>query len=472
VTRVILQYASGGSNANAGGTNVPTTAITDDGRGSTTNAGQTISTNTTSTTMTFAGTVDLTGVGGNNTGDVIHVQTRSGDRHLFEIATYTGGVSTCTGLVTVNATDGTGESGLSWAIGGIRLNLMYDTTQKDPEDAVSGWEFELGTQTYANVDACDMRSAVGDLTDGPVVIRAASGASPTITWTADSDGIALAGSNNHLHLQGLTLSNTNSTWVGTRALDITSGTGTIIVEDCTIVSSGACIYSNSSCYVILKGCDISSRNGSNGDVGVLGRSRSNFHVTDCDIHDCYKEGLSLQSATGLAGNTVIGNRIYDNGDSGTYPGLDVAVNATNNNTVIKNNACRGNTGAGILWSGTWTNTNHVLACINNICTNNLRYGLEIADGTSDLEGTCWIDFNAYHNNTSGATLNLPAGQGANDVTLSGDPFTDAAGGDWSLDNVAGEGAACGPDQGPDPGGGPAAVVKDPIPSGGVIPAPR
>lgn len=47
------------------------------------------------------------------------------------------------------------------------------------------------------------------------------------------------------------------------------------------------------------------------------------------------------------------------------------------------------------------------------------------------------NFNAY---ASGALTNVPAG--ANDVTLTGDPFTAASSGDFSLNSTAGAGAAC------------------------------
>lgn len=48
--------------------------------------------------------------------------------------------------------------------------------------------------------------------------------------------------------------------------------------------------------------------------------------------------------------------------------------------------------------------------------------------------------NAYGANTSGNLLNIPASNG--DVTLTGNPFTDAANRDFSLNNTAGAGAAC------------------------------
>jgi len=51
-----------------------------------------------------------------------------------------------------------------------------------------------------------------------------------------------------------------------------------------------------------------------------------------------------------------------------------------------------------------------------------------------------VDFNAVGGNTSGNYSQIPSGP--HDVTLTGDPFTNAAGNDFSLNNVAGAGAAC------------------------------
>lgn len=49
------------------------------------------------------------------------------------------------------------------------------------------------------------------------------------------------------------------------------------------------------------------------------------------------------------------------------------------------------------------------------------------------------NYNFFYNNTSGARNNMPTGP--NDVTLTGDPFTNGAGGDFSLNNTAGAGAS-------------------------------
>ena len=84
---------------------------------------------------------------------------------------------------------------------------------------------------------------------------------------------------------------------------------------------------------------------------------------------------------------------------------------------------------------------------NNIFTNNGRYGLNYAVVTPTIPH---IDYNAFRNNTTGAKNNLDSTSGnynsgpftSHDVTLSADPYTNAATNDYTLNNNAGGGAAC------------------------------
>lgn len=65
------------------------------------------------------------------------------------------------------------------------------------------------------------------------------------------------------------------------------------------------------------------------------------------------------------------------------------------------------------------------------------YGLN--DSVSAALSSWGYDQNAFYNNALGATHNETT---SNDITLTGDPFTNAAGGDFSLNVTAGAGAAC------------------------------
>lgn len=90
---------------------------------------------------------------------------------------------------------------------------------------------------------------------------------------------------------------------------------------------------------------------------------------------------------------------------------------------------------GIRWDG--ANSADDGAAYNCLLVGNAGYGLNSAT-------TAWadlpVDYNAFFNNTTAARNGVPTG--AHDVTLSGDPFTNAASGNFSLNNTAGAGAAC------------------------------
>ena len=74
--------------------------------------------------------------------------------------------------------------------------------------------------------------------------------------------------------------------------------------------------------------------------------------------------------------------------------------------------------------------------VNNIFYGNSGYGIDYSASTLTPGGNVF-NFNAFGANTSGARHQISAG--ANDVTLSGNPFTNSAGNDFSLN--AGAGAA-------------------------------
>lgn len=76
--------------------------------------------------------------------------------------------------------------------------------------------------------------------------------------------------------------------------------------------------------------------------------------------------------------------------------------------------------------------------LNNIFSSNGGFGFNISTA-STYNSAASINYNGYYNNTSGATNNLTIGP--NSATLSQNPFTNAAGNDFSLNTTAGGGAA-------------------------------
>jgi hypothetical protein len=98
-----------------------------------------------------------------------------------------------------------------------------------------------------------------------------------------------------------------------------------------------------------------------------------------------------------------------------------------------------NTGAGVLSDE--TTTAPVVVITDCILYGNGTYGVNFAYAASGTDlAIVSNDYNAYGSNTSGPRNGLSAG--AHDVSLSADPFTNKAAGDYSLNTTAGGGAAC------------------------------
>lgn len=83
------------------------------------------------------------------------------------------------------------------------------------------------------------------------------------------------------------------------------------------------------------------------------------------------------------------------------------------------------------------NTTRALSVTNSIGYNNGTGGAgKFINAPNQLPGI-WVNYNAY---ASGDLTNVTAGN--SDVTITGDPFTNRASNDFSLNNTAGAGAAC------------------------------
>lgn len=106
--------------------------------------------------------------------------------------------------------------------------------------------------------------------------------------------------------------------------------------------------------------------------------------------------------------------------------------------IVEGNTICGNASDGV--SLTVDDAIQASILANNIIYGNGGYGLNATVGSVALNERLrsFIDYNAFGDNTSGDYNGLSAGD--NDITLSADPFTNAAGGDFTLNNTAGGGA--------------------------------
>lgn len=247
--------------------------------------------------------------------------------------------------------------------------------------------------------------------------------------------------------------------------------GRAILSTSSAITMFTCAGNNQHIYNLeLDGNDtgltaISFTNGS--------ESRGNV-VANCYIHEWSTKGLNLlralayncrvsdMKAAATCAFDVVNGAAYDCiADANPCHGFSfVSANTTNaalvrcvayNNTgasvdgfnlenclgqvVVMNCVSMSNGRDGIGVNGSYIGC----SLLNNILISNGGYGIRFPANGRRIASPD-INYNAFYNNTTGARLGIVAG--ANDVTLTGDPFTNAAGLDFSLDNTANEGAAC------------------------------
>lgn len=415
-----IQYnGSSGSDSAASGSNAPTTAITD------VSTGETIST-ATSTTQTFSSAVDLTGVLDDDS-DCIFIATPSGERKLFQIVSFTGGVAACTAIVTTEAADGT-DAGLSFAIGGVRQTLQADTSNRDWLDMGAGWTFEFEAGTYDL--GASISVVAGTAADGFLRFQAASGASVTLRSTTNTHHFSAS---DGLHVRDVSLTTNSGTTTNTRGLYSSStNSRNILFANVVIDGLDEGILGNFDIQGLFINVEVMNCT----DYGVrVGRNQTdNIFMYACKLHDNGYGASWRDSGTNDRSYMVIDHcLIYDNTNDGLVAEMDASP------LTVKNSTFHGNGGDGIsVVAGLAVSLQAGFILLNNIFDSNLGYGVGGLVNTDNI--MLENDYNAYRNNSSGPRNNLSAGP--NDVTLTADPFTDQASGDFTLNNTAGGGAAC------------------------------
>lgn len=161
-----------------------------------------------------------------------------------------------------------------------------------------------------------------------------------------------------------------------------------------------------------------------------GGANGGFVLSDgCVALRCISHDNSVTSSQGFTiGNQAIAiNCIADSNASHGF-----AITAA---SVVIGCVSYNNLGNGINISGSFN-----LLVENCILSSNNLYGIQAfssANGQGVLMRNC-----AFYNNTSGETANLNSDLVAGSITLTGDPFTDPADGDFRLNATAGAGDDC------------------------------
>ncbi len=188
-------------------------------------------------------------------------------------------------------------------------------------------------------------------------------------------------------------------------------------------------------------CEVTA--GVTGATQAINVSSSNWTISNCYIHDNACPGVALP--TGQTAGSLIRNVIVNN----TGASSDGVIASSDGYIYnIQENTFYGNGRDGIRFADTKFFIGTVVK--NNIFVNNAGYGINAT--TAGTPALFNLDGNAFYNNTLGASNNLTDTGATNPVngagqytyslnqTLSGDPFTNAAGEDFTLNNTAGAGA--------------------------------
>ena len=352
---------------------------------------------------------------------------------LYEITSVSVGVSI---TVDRNCTTAAGAAG-TCEIGGGLANL----TDLPSTNLGAQWSIWVKYGTYTVTTATQLGTASGsgvgrvigynstrgDLNDATFTNR------PTITCATNSINLFnLTSAVSRVIVSNFIMSHTAAT--RGQVFNNSQTIGVLWVENCTFTGFST-LYgaSSGSVNLWLFRCELDSFTG----VGVSGGSSRivDLFMFYCYVHDCGSHGVDKSSAS--QGAIYIQTCIFD---TNAGHGVFVAPNGTNNMLpcVVRDSVFYNSTNDGFRNSAA-ASTQNLFDFYNNIFYGNGGYGINFVNTISSL-AVLHGGYNAFGSNTSGARNTIGAFTGA--VTLTADPFTNSAAGDFTLNSTAGGGAAC------------------------------
>jgi len=349
--------------------------------------------------------INTTGV---SSGDLLWVQSSSG-RQFSIIATVDSGAQ-----VTCDDNFDNTESGRTWAIGGKRATFDNADSRQAFLDAKSDWDFETETnQTISSTLVFEASNVISGSSKYKEIVNTSSSPSMKLKYPSG-------------HIKNLHFKCTNATkgaafvdgsggYGGGVCLDCKFGDATDTISsvsqsasggggapaliDCVVYNTtGTGFYSDIHCVAIntiIQDC---------GGYGVQPANNSSAYLDNCLIEGCASGGVFISSGNG-SGNIECWN------------------------TII-----HGNSGDGIRLS----QNGRANRIFNTIVSSNSGYGIY---GNISTDSDYYRPFNSnisFYNNSLGETYLFSVIR--NSITLTADPFVDAANGDFNINNAAGGGA--------------------------------
>lgn len=394
---------------------------------------------TTGTVVTLDGSPDLSGVATDGS-HVIYVEDATAGARRFAAI---NAVDNTAKTVTVEQAFALSLASKNWAIGGVRATvwgsvskLLLEQGTSSAGDAMPGWTVQMqdGHDETVTTDGVTIRRA-GTAADGPITLQGESGATtkPILRIASDTTH-CVWGDAAMQHFHDFSIECTSSTTNGFSAT-----TTNIVADGLTVTCSGANTLSvgvnvNENCNA--KRCTITGSGIAKG-INVIG---DNSHVCFNYIKDCNGDGISLTTATEL-GSFVYANVINNPGGHGIEH--EDTNFASGRGATILNNIVYSATSDGIRINLADNTGNGGVTIMGNLLVSNGGYGINFAGTASgsqlETRGTT-LNYNAFYNNTSG-TYGGGAPDGTTDVTMTADPFVNAASEDFNINNTANGGAS-------------------------------
>ncbi len=339
---------------------------------------------------------------------------------FYEIISVSVGVSV---TVDSNLATGVGASGVI-NIGGGLLTLAANLTK-----LVAGNVTYVKSGTYTLTSTLTYPGTISSLTwEGFGTTPGDLGTRPLITTATNSTKIwTPTNQNTPAKFLNINMSNT----AGTRAECIIASTSNpgplVILEKCILDGFSVAIrgdFNGDYYFSPLVLISVEIKNSTSHGVFQNG----DLYCHDCYIHDNAGSGIHSDSNNQSLSMKVLNHtRVVRN----NY-GIDQAALHFTSTLVLINSIFHSNTNDGVR---TTVATLLNLIMINNLFTSNGGYGFNASNTVQLITNLN----NAYRANVTNARNNLAAGTG--DVTLSADPYTNAAGDDYTLNSTAGGGAA-------------------------------
>jgi len=421
----ILFNSSTGSDTQASGLG-PSTAVFGTGA-------STASASATVTGITTTGVV---------AGDLLWVQSSSG-RQFSIIASVDSGTQ-----VTCDDAFSNTESGRTWAIGGKRATLIgsYGLLERSfaVGDGKPGQTLEFNSGHTESIAQKVNFRVIGNETDGPFVIQATPGASvkPLFTQTTNEVFFDLIGTG-PTHFDGIELRNTN----GTKTASIA-----IRCQQSTLLKNITCNHADNFWKAVqfvanpsdfqIDGCSIGAT-ASNGIESSGNLTMRVAQITNCLISGCGANGVLLVGADSDSRVCIMRNIFADNaGDgirsqrTGTHPSI-------NGGMIVEQNIFVNNGSDGIEITSSNNNPLRGTSIVDNIFSENSGLGVNLSGSPTAirlLSVMLRISRNAFFSNTAGRMTASAIEIEQGSITLTADPFVDAAAGDFNINNDAGGGA--------------------------------